>query len=207
MSFHGVAVEDPIVVGLDQYWHSRRALPRSDTVDSNRRIHLIWSRDVLRENHLSILTWGKSCSPLLAHDLVVVTGGDQREKTLLAYEAATGKPVWQTGRDRAGYCSPQLATLCGQEQILMINGHSVTGHDPHNGEVLWEYAWPDDFAKATRPLVIDTKRVFIAAGYGVGCVMLPASKKANPASELDKWMQHYNIRLLNLAGLGAVVAV
>ena len=105
---------------------------------------LIWSRDVLRENHLSNLTWGKSCSPLLVQDLVVVTGGEQREKTLLAYEAATGKPVWQAGRDRASYCSPLLASLCGQEQILMVNGHSVTGHDPHHGEILWEYAWPPE---------------------------------------------------------------
>ena len=94
---------------------------------------LIWTRDVLRENHLSNLTWGKSCSPLLAHDLVVVTGGEQREKTLLAYEAATGKPVWQAGRDRASYCSPLLASVSGQEQILMVNGHSVTGHDPRSG--------------------------------------------------------------------------
>ena len=139
---------------------------------------LIWSRDVLRENHLSNLTWGKSCSPLLVHDLVVVTGGEQREKTLLAYEAATGKPVWQAGRDRASYCSPLLASVCGQEQILMVNGHSVTGHDPHNGEILWEYAWPDEFAKATQPLVIDTNRVFIAAGYGVGCVMLKVDRSA-----------------------------
>jgi outer membrane protein assembly factor BamB len=139
---------------------------------------LIWSRDVLRENHLSNLTWGKSCSPLLAHDLVVVTGGEQREKTLLAYEAATGKPVWQAGHDRASYCSPLLASVCGQEQILMVNGHSITGHDPHNGEILWEYAWSDEFAKATQPLVIDTNRVFIAAGYGVGCVMLKVDRSA-----------------------------
>jgi outer membrane protein assembly factor BamB len=139
---------------------------------------LIWSHDVLRENHLSNLTWGKSCSPLLAHDLVVVTGGEQREKTLLAYEAATGKPVWQAGRDRASYCSPLLASLCGQEQILMVNGHSVTGHDPHDGEILWEYAWPGELDKATQPLVVDTNRVFIAAGYGVGCAMLKIERSA-----------------------------
>jgi outer membrane protein assembly factor BamB len=132
----------------------------------------------LHENHLPNLTWGKSCSPLLAQDLVVVTGGEQREKTLLAYEAATGKPVWQAGRDRASYCSPLLASLCGQEQILMVNGHSVTGHDPHTGEILWEYAWPGEFAKATQPLVVDTNRVFIAAGYGVGCAMLKIERSA-----------------------------
>lgn len=139
---------------------------------------LIWSRDVLRENHLSNLSWGKSCSPLLVHDLVVVTGGEEHEKALLAYEAATGKPVWQAGRDGASYCSPLLASVSGQEQILMVNGHSVTGHDPHNGEILWDYAWPDEFAKATQPLVIDTNRVFIAAGYGVGCVMLQIDRSA-----------------------------
>ena len=139
---------------------------------------LIWTRDVLNENHLSNLTWGKSCSPLLAHDLVVVSGGEQPEKTLLAYDAATGKPVWQAGRDRASYCSPLLASLSGQDQILSVNGHSVTGHDPDSGKILWEYAWPDDFAKATQPLVIDTNRVLIAAGYGVGCVMLKIDRSA-----------------------------
>jgi outer membrane protein assembly factor BamB len=139
---------------------------------------LIWSRDVLRENSLSNLTWGKSCSPLLVHDRVVVTGGEQREKTLLAYDAATGSPVWQAGRDRASYCSPMLASLSGQEQILMVNGHSVTGHEPHTGEILWEYPWPDEFAKVTQPLVVDTNRVFIAAGYGVGCVMLKIDRSA-----------------------------
>lgn len=148
---------------------------------------LVWSRDVLHENQLSNLTWGKSCSPLLVRDLVVVTGGEEREKTLLAYEAATGKPVWQTGRDRASYCSPVLASLSGQEQIIMVNGHSVTGHDSVNGEVLWEYAWPAEHAKATQPLVIDSNRVLIAAGYGVGCVMLKIKRSAAGWSAEELW--------------------
>jgi outer membrane protein assembly factor BamB len=139
---------------------------------------LIWTRDVLGENHLSNLIWGKSCSPLLAHELVVVTGGEQAGKTLLAYEAATGKLAWQAGRDQTSYCSPLLASVSGQEQILMVNAHSITGHDPISGEILWEYAWPGEFAKATQPLVIDTNRVFIATGYGVGCVMLKIDRSA-----------------------------
>jgi len=152
---------------------------------------LVWSRDVLHENQLSNLTWGKSCSPLLVHDLVLVTGGEQREKTLLAYVAADGKPAWQAGHDQASYCSPLLASLCGQEQILMVNGHSVTGHDPHNGEILWECAWPGEFAKATQPLVVDTNRVFIAAGYGVGCLMLKIDySAAGTWSAVALWKNH-----------------
>ncbi|MGQ5491071.1 hypothetical protein ACUH78_19730, partial [Thauera sp. ZXT1-4] len=41
---------------------------------------LVWSRDVLRENQLSNVTWGKSCSPLMVEELVVVTGGEERGK-------------------------------------------------------------------------------------------------------------------------------
>jgi outer membrane protein assembly factor BamB len=142
---------------------------------------LIWTRDVLGENHLTNPHWGKSCSPLLAHDLVVVTGGDQSEKTLLAYDAATGKPVWQAGRDQASYCSPLLVSVAGREQILMVNGNSVTGHDPNSGEILWEYRWPAPAPKATQPLVVDTNRVLIAAGYDVGCVMLRIDCSASGA--------------------------
>ena len=127
---------------------------------------------------LSNLTWGKSCSPLLVQDLVVVTGGEEHEKSLLAYDASTGKPVWRAGRDAASYCSPLVASLSGQEQIVIVNAHSVTGHALDNGEILWEYGWPDNFAKATEPLVVDTNRVFIAAGYGVGCAMLRIERSA-----------------------------
>jgi outer membrane protein assembly factor BamB len=149
---------------------------------------LVWSRDVLGENKLSNLTWGKSDSPLLVGDLVVVTGGNEREKSLLSYEAATGKPVWQAGHDRASYCSPQLASVCGQEQILMVNGHSVTSHDPRDGSILWEFPWPNDFAKATQPLVVDTNKVFLSAGYGVGCVMLQISRPSTGAwSAAELW--------------------
>jgi outer membrane protein assembly factor BamB len=96
----------------------------------------------------------------------------------LAYHADDGKPAWRAGRDSASYSSPVAATLLGQEQIVMVNAHSVTGHNLQSGEILWEYGWPDTFAKATEPLVIDTNRVLIAAGYGVGCVMLRIERSA-----------------------------
>ena len=155
---------------------------------------LVWSRDVLSENRLMNLTWGKSCSPLLVGELVVVSGGKPREKTLLAYEAGTGKPVWQAGDDDASYASPLLATLCGQEQILSVNAHSVSGHDPRNGQILWEYPWTDTYAKATQPLVIDTNRVFIAAGYGVGCVMLKVERSAAGAWSVAALWKNRNLK-------------
>lgn len=133
---------------------------------------LLWSRDVLRENQLRNVTWGKSCSPLVFGRLVVVTGGEERAKSLLAYDARDGRPVWQSGRDRSSYASPAVATLAGREQILIVNGHSVSGHNPEDGRLLWDYPWPGEFPKVAQPLPLDTNLLLVATGYGIGCSLL-----------------------------------
>jgi outer membrane protein assembly factor BamB len=142
---------------------------------------LIWSRDTLKENNAPNLTWGKSCSPLLMDDLVVVTGGFlDAGPSLLAYKRGDGAPVWRAGTGKASYVTPMLVTLAGRRQILAVNGTTVTGHDPGDGRVLWSYTWMNDsFPKCAQPLVLDGDRVFLSADYGFGCVMLRLSADAS----------------------------
>jgi outer membrane protein assembly factor BamB len=156
--------------------------------------NLLWSRDVLRENKLKNITWGKSCSPLLLGRLVVVTGGEEREKSLLAYDARNGQPVWQSGRDRSSYCSPTVATLAGQEQILTVNGHSVSGHNPEDGRLLWEYPWPGEFPKVAQPLPIDTNLLLVATGYGIGCAMLKLKPSASGEWSVTEVWKNRNLK-------------
>jgi outer membrane protein assembly factor BamB len=155
---------------------------------------LLWSRDVLREHKLKNVTWGKSCSPLLFGRLVVVTGGEEREKSLLAYDARDGQPVWQTGRDRASYCSPMVATLDGQEQILIVNGRSVSGHHPEDGRVLWEYPWPGEFPKVAQPLPLDANLLLVATGYGVGCSLLKLQPSAGGEWSVTEVWKNRNLK-------------
>ena len=103
---------------------------------------LNWSRDTLKENIAPDLTWGKSCSPLLVDDLVVVTGGFSDTGPLFfAYKRTDGTPVWRAGTGKASYVTPMLVTLAGRRQILTVNAATVTGHDPGDGRTLWSYAW------------------------------------------------------------------
>ncbi len=132
----------------------------------------IWSHDTLAENNLSNLIWGKSNSPLVFDDKVIVTGGKEKGPSLLAYGREKGDLLWKAGDDDASYSSPALATLAGTKQILSVNAHSVTGHDPEDGKVLWSFSWPEDWAKASQPVPLPGDRVFLSAGYNVGCVML-----------------------------------
>jgi len=155
---------------------------------------LLWSRDVLRENKLRNVTWGKSCSPLLLGRLVVVTGGEEREKSLLAYDARNGQPVWQSGRDRSSYSSPTVATLAGQEQILIVNGHSVSGHKPEDGRLLWEYPWPGEFPKVAQPLPLDSNLLLVATGYGIGCSLLKLQPCASGEWSVTEVWKNRNVK-------------
>lgn len=144
---------------------------------------LLWSHDTLTENHLPNLTWGKSCSPLVYDDLVVVTGGKSDGPALLAYRKDTGAAAWQAGKAKASYCSPQMATLAGKRQILIVNAATVSSHDPADGHVCWEYTWAtSSWPKCTQPLVLSEDRVFLSAGYGMGCALLQI--KAGPDGKL-----------------------
>ncbi len=140
----------------------------------------LWRREVLREHKLSNLIWGVSASPLVWEDLVVVTGGADARDTVIAYQRMTGEPVWSVGRDKTSYASPMAAQLCGDPVILSVNAASLTVHEARTGKVLLDYDWPTDkWPKAAQPVVVGTNRVFLSAGYGVGCVFLELGKDAS----------------------------
>jgi outer membrane protein assembly factor BamB len=137
---------------------------------------LKWSVDIL-ENKDNNVRWGMSGSPLVYDRVVVVNPGKQQKRAagtaLVAYDRATGKPVWSSGNTRAGYSSPMLATLAGKRQILLFDGEGLAGFDAAEGKELWRYDWEtQQWINVAQPVVLDGDRVFVSSGYGVGCAML-----------------------------------
>lgn len=140
----------------------------------------IWSRDVLGENQLPNLTWGIADSPLVFDEFVVVTGGFTNGPSLLAYERTSGQPLWSAGTDKSGYSSPVLTTLAGRRVVLSVNASSLTAHEPETGRLLLNHPWAkDNWPKASQPVLLPDDRVFISAGYGMGCEMLQIAAGAD----------------------------
>ena len=84
--------------------------------------------------------WGFASSPLVVGDIVIVaTAG-----VLAAYDAATGHPRWLGPAGRGGYSSPQLATIDGVAQILLLNGEGAISVAPADGKLLWKHEWNGD---------------------------------------------------------------
>jgi outer membrane protein assembly factor BamB len=141
--------------------------------------NVIWSRNVLADAQAKNLTWGKSCSPLVVDQFVIVTGGDSPGPSLLAYDKQTGGPLWKSGTDQSAYCSPPLATIGGRREVVVVNAHSVTGCELSTGSQLWSFPWKGNWPKVSQAVPFSSDRLFISAGYGLGCSMLQITTDAS----------------------------
>ncbi|MES2595520.1 MAG: PQQ-binding-like beta-propeller repeat protein [Verrucomicrobiota bacterium] len=146
-----------------------------------------WQRHILDENKLANIEWGLSASPLVVDDLVIVSSGrpngDAQPPLLLAFKTANGTDAWRSGEGEASYSSPMLATLAGKRVILYQGARSLTAHDPATGSILMDHPWGNEkWPRASQPVIIPSDRIFLSAGYGMGCCMVQV--KAGPDGKL-----------------------
>lgn len=165
----------------------------------------LWSHDVPAKFGTAVPPWGKSCSPLVVGDMVVVSAGapapavaansdgpaaDQLridtpgETSLVAFDVETGSVRWAAGSRKSSYASPVLAELAGERQVLIANESYVTAHRAADGAVLWEHPWGDandQTASASQPIPLPGDRVFLSKGYGVGASLLSVARKPDGA--------------------------
>lgn len=148
---------------------------------------VLWSHNILKDNHAATPEWGKSCSPLVVGDLVIASAGGPDGHSLVAYDKQTGEMVWHGGDRPSSYASPRLVRLAGAEQILIVNQTAVTAHDPDDGHVLWNYDWAGGDPKVADAVAVDDDHVFIAAGYGLGCKLLTIASSEDRLSASVAW--------------------
>ncbi len=146
---------------------------------------LLWQQDLLKlagidqETSEKAILWGRSGSPLVFDNSVVVPFGGKADsptlKSLIAFDLETGKEIWTGGDQQISYASPVLLTLCGVQQIVGVNEGSVTGHDPKKGSVLWSTPWPSKSngdACSSQPVAVDDRRLLLGKGYALGSKMI-----------------------------------
>ncbi|BBM85132.1 PQQ-binding-like beta-propeller repeat protein [Candidatus Uabimicrobium amorphum] len=147
----------------------------------------IWSVDIVKGNNAKIPQWGKSCSPLVIGNNVIVSAGGKENRSLVAYNKETGKFVWGGGTDESSYSSPAIATIHGVQQILMFNRYTVAAHNPDNGSILWEHEWSKrGSANIAQPIVVGSQVLF-GASYGIGSKLFDISVADGKFSAKIAW--------------------
>jgi len=130
-----------------------------------------WSKDLVEEFGIKVPDWGLSGSPLVRGNLVIVNAG----RAGMAFEKASGKLVWETGKDGAGYAAPVPVTLGGKQALLVFAGKALVALDISTGRELWAYPWETNYKVNAADPIIEGDRIFISSGYGQGAALLNVS--------------------------------
>jgi outer membrane protein assembly factor BamB len=130
-----------------------------------------WSKDLVKEFGIKVPDWGLSGSPLVQGNLVVVNAG----RAGMAFEKESGKLIWETGKDAAGYASPVPMTIRGQKAVLVFGGKALVALALATGSELWAYPWETSYDINAADPIVDGSRVFISSGYGHGAALLDVS--------------------------------
>lgn len=119
----------------------------------------VWARDLSEDYGEFAFGWTYAASPLLHGGRLIyqvlqrdvpVRGrgraGESIESYLLAVDPATGKNLWKHVRpsdavaeSREAFTSPVPFNGAGRDEILVVGGDCLTGHDAATGKELWRW--------------------------------------------------------------------
>ena len=129
---------------------------------------VVWSVNLARELDAKVPTWGFSSSPVIQGNAVYVNVGTRGT----ALDKSTGKVIWTTGKEAAGYSSFVPFTMGSTRGLALFTAQTIAAVDPDNGKELWSYPWKTSYDVNAADPIIEGDHVFISSGYNHGAALL-----------------------------------
>jgi outer membrane protein assembly factor BamB len=156
---------------------------------------VVWSKNILVDNHASVPTYGIASSPLIVGEKLIVQSSAGNGKSVLCLDKRDGKLLWSALDDATGYASPALVNLAGQDQIIVCAESRTLGLNIDDGKVLWEIPWRvlHNQMPIAQPVLLSTNRFLLSAGYFTGCEAVEVTKTSSGFSARTVW-QNKNLK-------------
>jgi len=148
----------------------------------------IWSRDLMKEDGATPLTWGYAASPLVHEGrLIVLAGGPG--SSVLALDPKTGVVLWKSQSLPASYASPIVIRVDGQDQIVAFLASAAIGLDPSSGKLLWSQEHETDYGINACSPVWDAaaSTLFLSSGYNNGSRVVRLARKGDKTEIEELW--------------------
>lgn len=147
-----------------------------------------WEHDLQREFGAEPPQWGISTSPLVEGSLLLVDVGGSRGRSLVAFDKKTGKTVWTSQNELAGYSAPIAITVGGVRQAVFFTGRSVLAVSPKDGKLLWRVPWKTDWdVNAATPIFVPPDKLYISSGYDTGAALFRIKVAEGRAGAEEVW--------------------
>lgn len=129
---------------------------------------IVWQKNIQQETGYRLPDWGYTGAPLVWENLLVLNVGENG----VALEKATGKVVWKSADENAGYSTPLPYKQDGKTLLTMGSGKSYLAIDPKTGEKVWQHRWTTSYGVNAADPIIHDGHAFISSGYNKGAALL-----------------------------------
>ncbi|MGH9673763.1 MAG: PQQ-binding-like beta-propeller repeat protein [Bryobacteraceae bacterium] len=131
----------------------------------------VWSVSFTRDFGGEIPNWGYSESPLVDGNRVIVTPGG-RQAGVVALDKLSGKPIWKTQSDGAGYSSPVITPAGSGRVLLVLTDQAALVLRADNGELLSRHSNVSNRVANIATPIAHSGRAFFSTDYGTGATLL-----------------------------------
>jgi outer membrane protein assembly factor BamB len=151
----------------------------------------IWHKNIWKDfGGGQLPRWVITQNPLIYRNLLIIAP-QTPQTSVVAYDKVTGELKWKSAvlSGDAGYASPSIVKVGGEDQLVMImaaagmgrnaSGGSVNGIDPLSGKVLWTYTNWQCIIPVPHAVDAGEGRMLITGGYSAGAAMIQVQKKAD----------------------------
>jgi outer membrane protein assembly factor BamB len=145
-----------------------------------------WRHQLNRDFNAQPPIWAFAASPLVVDRLVIVPAAGANARGLLAFDRATGKPVWNNPHSKTpGYSSAVLTDIAGTRQIIISSADFAYGVSPSDGRLLWSAPGPGPGEVSNSAIILPGDRVLLT--YWERAVMLKIEKRPEGLAAAELW--------------------
>jgi outer membrane protein assembly factor BamB len=127
---------------------------------------VLWQHDTVAKFGARVPEWGFAGSPVVEGDSLIVDLG-AKDGCLVALDRHTGKEVWRSLADPAGYCTPVVIEPKSGKQVVIWTPENVHGVAYTTGKPLWTVPYKVTYGVSIAPPVFHDGIVFVT-GYWEG---------------------------------------
>ena len=128
---------------------------------------------------------GNNGSGVIDGNAVLVPVGGTNGATLVCFDKVTGKVLWKSGNDEAAYSSPQVATIGGVKQVLLLTADRLMAADRESGKQLWTIPFKTFAKRHAATPVLSGDNVFVnSTTIGLVCEKISREGENFRATEL-----------------------
>src|SRR5262249_16057952 len=135
--------------------------------------------------------WGLAASPVIWRDLVIIHAGLKQNGCFVAFDKTSGREVWRSGADPAGYATPIIVGESGAEQLIGWTPEHITGINPRDGQLEWSVAYKVTYGVSIATPICHRGIAFVT-GYWEGSKAIRLGRA--PAEAALLWEDKKNLQ-------------